>query len=102
MQYFTSASAIKIWGNSKHESLETKGNHLADISAGMLPLKGPTAVKPLSWSTRIFLQMVIQKNYLEKPNSWPQKRKKKKNWKFSNCLIKRESSGLNQIIIQFY
>ena len=37
----------------------------------------------------------------QRANSWPQKRKKQ-DWKFSNCLIKRESSGLDQITTQSY
>ena len=42
----------------------------------ILLLKKLTATKPYLWSTGILIQMII-KNWVAKPNNWPQKRKNK-------------------------
>lgn len=43
---------LTFLGNSKLDSLEAKKNHLADISTGMLLLKGPAAAKSVSFVQR--------------------------------------------------
>ena len=49
----------KIPGNSKLESLKAKENTLLTFLQGIVPLEGPAAAKPLSWSKGICPQMVI-------------------------------------------
>lgn len=49
---------IKVPGHSRLDSLEAKGNHLANISTKMLLIRKPTA-KPLSWAKGMFSQMII-------------------------------------------
>lgn len=60
---------IKNPGHSELEFLEAQGNHFADTSARNAAFKGmdssQTSVKG------IFPQMIIQKNWLEKPKNWP-------------------------------
>ena len=50
---------IKVPGNSKPDSLESKGNHLADISAKNAVLKGTNHQPNLSRSKMMFPQMII-------------------------------------------
>ena len=71
MQYFllASLSIIKILGNSKLDSLEVKGNHLADICTRNAALEG------INSQTSVTIQRDISpndqlENWLEKLNNW--------------------------------
>ena len=66
---------IKMPGHSKFESLETKGNHPADIFTRNAALKGS---KPVRWSKGQFPQMITKENCLERPKYRFWKIKKKK------------------------
>ena len=48
----------KIPENTKLDSLKSKENTLLTFLKGMVPLEGPAAAKPLSWSKGIFPQMI--------------------------------------------
>ena len=98
MQYFTSASAIKIWGNSKHDSLETKGNHLADISARNAILKGTNNSQTSVIIHRdISLNDTLEKTGYRSPKIEFSKRKNKIGNLTIVCLEKRGKYGLDQI-----
>ena len=77
MQYFlpASLSIIKILGNSKLDSLEAKGNHLADICTMNAALEGTNSQTSVTVQRDISPNDKLE-NWLEKPNNWLQKWKK--------------------------
>lgn len=82
---------FKIPGHSKIDYLKAKGNHLANTSTRNAVLKKDQ--QSLSWSKGLFFQMITLKNWLKKPNDWPQRRKNKTGNPTIVGLIKRISSG---------
>lgn len=64
----------------------------------ILPLKKLTATKPYLWSTGILIQMII-KNWVEKPNNWPQKRKNKIGNSISADKKRKFWFGPNNILV---
>lgn len=95
---FLSATSamIKVPGYSKPDSLEAKGNHIADISTKNAALKG------LKYQTSVTSKVTndnLKKLVWEAQELAPEK--EIQDWKSSNCwLNKRENSDLGQITIQ--
>ena len=92
---------IKIPGHSKLDSLEAKGNHLAELSARITPLKEPTAAKGMfcHGPKGDFPQRITLKNWLEKHKNRPQKKKNKLGNPVLTGLIKRARCGSDQVTI---
>lgn len=84
----TALATIGILVNSKLDSLKAEGICLADIFTRNAVFKWINIRKNLSWCKGIFLQNDNLENWLKKPNSWPQKRKKQ-DWKF-NCWFDKK------------
>ena len=59
----------KIPENTKLDSLKAMENTLLTFLKGMVPLEGPAAAKPLSWSKGIFPQMITLKIWLERSST---------------------------------
>ena len=83
---------IKIPRHSKLDSLEAKGNHLADISTRNVALKGTN-----SSQTSVMVQRDTSPNdnleKLAREISQPQKKKKeKRDLKFNNCWFDKEKT----------
>lgn len=93
----TTKAIIKIPGYYKCHSLEAKDNDTADISIKYDALNRPTAAEHLSWSNGLITEVIIQKNCPEKLKNWAQEKKNKIGNSTIVSLIKRESSGLDQI-----
>ena len=75
---------IKIPGHSKLDSLEAKGNHLADISARNATVKGTN-----NRQTSVMVERDTSLNdnlgkLATEAQQWPQK-KQKQYWKLNNC-----------------
>lgn len=48
----------KVLGHSTLDFLEARGNHLANVSTGLLPFKEPSVARSLSWSEGLCPQMI--------------------------------------------
>ena len=87
-------ATIKIPGHSKLDSLEAQENHFADISIRNATLKGTKSNQISVTIQRNISPNDNLGNWLEKPNSWPQKRKSKIEntqflvWKKEKLLIR--------------
>ena len=90
MQYFyLLLYPLWSWGISKLDSLEARGNHLDDISARDVSFKETSNSQTSFIVQRDILPKITQKNWLQRPNKWPQK-KKKQDWRFNNCWFDKK------------
>ena len=71
MQYFllVSLNSIKILGISKLDSLEVKGNDLADICTRNADLEGTNSQTSVTVQRDVSPNDKLE-NWLEKPNNW--------------------------------
>lgn len=100
--YVPLSAIIKIMVHSKLDSLEANRNHPASISERNATLKGPKSSQTIVIVQRDISLNDNLKNWLEGPNNRSQKRKNKTENSTTVGVVKRKSSGLDQITIQFY